>query len=291
MVENFLKFLEFEKRYSKHTITAYQKDLQQLQAFLETTFEIGNPAEIKHPHLRSWIVQLMEDGILPKSINRKIATLKSYFKFLLGRDYIKSNPATRLKPLKTGRQLPEFIKETEMTTLLDQIEFDASFSGIRDKIIIELLYTTGIRLSEIIGLRESSINPHEHVIKVLGKRNKERIIPYPSSLQKDLENYQDSKVSLFGHTESYLVTDSGTVLYPMFVYRLIKKYLSMVTTQSKKSPHVLRHSFATHLLNKGADLNAVKDLLGHTSLAATQVYTHNSMEKLKTAFDKAHPKA
>ncbi len=293
MVDNFIKYLEFEKRYSKHTLISYSKDLDQFQDFLLHTFEISAPDEALHPHLRSWIVQLVDEGISSKSINRKIATLKSFYKFLQGREYVQNNPASRLKPLKTDKRLPSFVKETEMDQLLERIPYADDFSGKRDKIIIELLYSTGIRLSELINLKQSDVSEYEKSVKVLGKRNKERIIPVSDSIIKQLKSYESARKSEFSRLEHdfLIVTDKGDQLYPMFVYRLMKKYLGMVTTLSKKSPHVLRHTFATHLLNKGADLNAVKDLLGHTSLAATQVYTHNSLEKLKTAFDQAHPKA
>ncbi len=291
MIDSFLKYLQYEKRYSEHTLTAYKKDLEQFTLFLAETFEMENTHEVKHPHLRSWIVALMEAGIAPGSINRKIATLKSYYKFLLGREYITTNPTGRLKPLKAEKRLPSFVRENEMVNLLDRIEFSEDFTGLRDRLILELLYATGIRLSELINLKDLDINEYQSSIKVLGKRNKERLIPTSDFIVKLLRNYREKRNIDFGKTEFLLVTDNGDKLYPMMVYRTVKKYLEQVTTISKKSPHVLRHTFATHLLNKGAELNAVKDLLGHTSLAATQVYTHNSMEKLKSVFDQAHPKA
>ncbi len=293
MVENFLKYLEFEKRYSKHTLAAYQKDLDQLYEFLSSTFEISDPVDVLHPHLRSWVVQLVDKGISPKSINRKIATLKSYFKFLMGREFISKNPAGRLKPLKTEKNLPTFVKESEMTNLLTNLEFSEDFTGQRDKLVIELFYSTGIRLAELINIKISDINFFDKSVKVLGKRNKERIIPLHSEVLRLTKNYLLIMKETFPEKTSdhLILTDNGDPVYPVFIYRLIKKYLGLVTTLTKKSPHVLRHTFATHMLDKGADLNAVKDLLGHTSLAATQVYTHNSLEKLKTAFDQAHPKA
>jgi integrase/recombinase XerC len=295
MVQNFLRFLNHEKRYSVHTLTAYEEDLNQFNSFLETTFEINDPIEVRHSHLRSWIVELMDQELSPRSVNRKIAALKSYFKFLCAREYLDKNPATRLKPLKTDKKLPSFVKENEMVVLLDQdkVKFEPGISGVRDRLMIELFYTTGIRLAELIGLRDSDISSYDQTIKVLGKRNKERVIPIPDSIVYTIKNYQSLKEDMWGVNRSpYLIlTDQGEQLYPMMVYRAIKNYLGQVTTLSKTSPHVLRHTFATHLLNKGADLNAVKDLLGHTSLAATQVYTHNSMEKLKSVFEQAHPKA
>lgn len=293
MTEQFLRYLTYEKRYSPHTLTAYEEDLSQLFDFLEETFELTDPSEIMHMHLRSWVVALIEAGISPRSVNRKIACLKSYFKFLQAREALTKNPATRLKPLKTEKKLPSFVRESEMTMLLDQVEFPDDFEGKRDKLLIELFYSTGIRLAELIGLKERDINFYDYSIKVLGKRNKERVIPIPDSIVQYIKEFIILRKDMWGENreEVLLTTDKGRPLYPMLVYRVIKKYLGAVTTLSKKSPHVLRHTFATHLLDKGADLNAVKDLLGHTSLAATQVYTHNSLEKLKSAFDQAHPKA
>ncbi|MEQ8628829.1 tyrosine-type recombinase/integrase [Ekhidna sp.] len=291
MVETFLKYLSFEKRYSQHTVEAYRKDLLQFSEFLNTDYEISDLCEVKHPHVRAWVVNLMDDGLSPKSVNRKIATLKSYYKFLLARDYLEVNPTTQIKPLKTQKDLPSFVKEEEITDLLDRVEFSSDFSGQRDKLLLELLYSTGIRLAELQGLKETDVNFYENTIRVLGKRNKERIIPVGNSLIQLIGNYQNLKKEMGMKEDILMVTDAGKKLYPMFIYRKVKAYLSAVTTLSKKSPHVMRHTFATHLLNKGADLNAVKDLLGHTSLAATQVYTHNSIEKLKAAFDQAHPKA
>ncbi|REE01655.1 tyrosine-type recombinase/integrase [Marinoscillum furvescens] len=291
MIDPFLRYLQAEKRYSKHTLIAYEKDLDQFSEYLKVTFEIVKSEEATHAHLRGWVVELMEAENSPRTINRKIATLKSYYKFLLSRGYIAKNPASRLKPLKTDKKLPTFVRESEITTLLDQVEFTQDFHGLRDRLIIEMLYATGMRLSELIHLKDLDINSFQGTVKVLGKRNKERVIPIGKFLVKLIQDYQRARNELFGKCDFLLVTDKGVKLYPMVVYKTVQKYLSLVTTASKKSPHVLRHTFATHLLNKGADLNAVKDLLGHSSLSATQVYTHNSMEKLKSVFDQAHPKA
>lgn len=293
MVDQFLRYLTYEKRYSPHTLVAYEDDLDQLFDFIKETFEISEPKEIRHMHLRSWVVSMIDAGISPRSVNRRIACLKSYFKFLQVREYLTKNPASRLKPLKTDKKLPTFVREGEMIKLLDQVEFSDDFEGKRDKLLIELFYSTGIRLAELISLREKDINFYDSSIKVLGKRNKERVIPIPDSIVKYVKEFLSLKKDMWvaKSDDILFTTDKGRPLYPMLVYRVIKKYLGAVTTLSKKSPHVLRHTFATHLLDKGADLNAVKDLLGHTSLAATQVYTHNSLEKLKSAFDQAHPKA
>ncbi len=292
MVESFLKYLQYEKRFSVHTVLAYQQDLDQLSQYLSETYEITNTQEATYPLLRGWVVSLMESGLAPSSVNRKLATLKSYYKFLQTRAVINQNPALKLRPLKTEKRLPTFVREGEMTVLLDQIPFTVDFQGMRDKLILEMLYATGIRLSELIGLKDSDVNLFQGQIKVLGKRNKERVIPIHEPLRHLISGFIKVRNQEFPDCEKFLIlTDSGTKLYPVFVYRIVKRYLNLVTTVTKKSPHVLRHTFATHLLNKGADLNAVKDLLGHTSLAATQVYTHNSMEKLKSVFDQAHPKA
>jgi len=235
---------------------------------------------------------LVEKKLGSRSVNRKLACLKSYYKFLLRREVISKDPTWKLKPLKTDKQLPQFVQEKDLTALLDQFEFEDSFEGARDKLLLELLYGTGIRLNELINLKEADVNKFDVTIKVLGKRNKERIIPFSRGILEVLDTFMKARDKKFnGEFEYLLVTNNGEKTYPMLVYRIVKKYLDLFTTSDKKSPHVLRHSFATHLLDKGADLNAVKDLLGHTSLAATQVYTHNSLEKIKTAFDQAHPKA
>lgn len=291
MVDQFLKYLSYEKRYSKHTTEAYGKDLDQFSKFLHQEFEINDLNTVKHVHIRGWIVELMDQGISPKSVNRKIATLKSFYKYLLAREMVENNPTAQIKPLKTEKDLPTFVKEDEIVDLLDNVEYSEDYAGQRDRLLLELFYATGIRQSELQGLKETDVNFYEKSIRVLGKRNKERIIPVGNPLilliKKSIELKRDEGMN----SEFLLLTDAGKPVYPMFIYRKVKGYLAAVTTLSKKSPHVLRHTFATHLLNKGADLNAVKDLLGHTSLAATQVYTHNSIDKLKAAFDQAHPKA
>lgn len=292
MIDSFLNYLSFERRYSPHTVHSYQNDLSQFQAHLQENFPDQTLQTATHPVLRSWMISLVEKKLSSRSVNRKLACLKSFYKFLLRREVISKDPTWKLKPLKTDKQLPQFVQEKDLTALLDQFEFEDSFEGARDKLLLELLYGTGIRLSELINLKEADLNKFDGTIKVLGKRNKERIIPFSRGILGVLDTYEKAREGKFESQFEYLlVTDNGEKTYPMFVYRIVKKYLDLFTTSDKKSPHVLRHSFATHLLNKGADLNAVKDLLGHTSLAATQVYTHNSMEKIKTAFDQAHPKA
>ncbi|HNP19578.1 MAG TPA: tyrosine-type recombinase/integrase [Fulvivirga sp.] len=293
MQESFLKYLQYEKRYSKHTLTSYKLDLGQLEEFVAQNSPELNIQEANHSLLRGWIVSLVESGIQPKSINRKIASLRSYYKFLLRQGHIKKDPTVKIKVLKTSKKLPQFVNEAEMNLLLDSCDFSDDFIGMRDRLIMELLYGTGIRLSELITLKTQDVHLQNRTIKVLGKRNKERVIPFSASLEKVIKQYLQLKKFSFSIDElpNLIVTDKGEPCYPMFIYRVVKKYLNLFTTIDKRSPHVLRHTFATHLLNKGADLNAVKDLLGHTSLAATQVYTHNSLEKLKSVFDQAHPKA
>ncbi len=293
MRESFLKYLQYERRYSKHTVSSYSRDLDQLQDYLTQHYPETLLEEANHPILRGWIVSLVDQNIQPKSVNRKIACLRSFYKFLLRQGTITKDPTAKIKILKSSKKLPQFVSEQDMNLLLDQSEFSNDFAGNRDRLILELLYGTGIRLSELISLKSTDVNFYNRTIKVLGKRNKERIIPFSMSLEKVIGDYNLAKKKIFdeAHNEPLILTDSGEICYPMFIYRTVKKYLNLFTTIEKRSPHVLRHTFATHLLNKGAELNAVKDLLGHTSLAATQVYTHNSLDKLKKVFDQAHPKA
>jgi integrase/recombinase XerC len=293
MVETFLKYLQYEKRVSKHTLTAYQNDLDQFQTFIQEVFPDHSAETADYGIVRSWIIQLVDSGIKAASINRKIASLKTFYKFLMRQEVIKKNPMTKIRVLKTQKRLPSFVKESEMVNLLDTVEFEDTLEGWRDKLILELFYSTGIRLSELITLKEVQVDASNHTMKVLGKRNKERVIPFPKSIVSIYKNYlriRNKEVEMKSHGYVF-VTDNGDPCYPMMVYRIVKRYLKENTNTEKKSPHVLRHTYATHLLNKGAEINAVKDLLGHSSLAATQVYTHNSMEKIKKAYDQAHPKA
>jgi len=297
-IESFLQFIKFEKRYSRHTVTAYQIDLKQFSNYLEKVYDIEEPNKIEHTHVRSWMVEQIDKGVSPRAINRKISTLKSFFKFLIKKGSVESNPILKVESLKTAQRLPTFVKQQEIHRLFEQLEFPANgeknpFSAIRDRLIMEILYMTGMRLSELIELKHISIDLNKCSLKVLGKRNKERIIPFDPQLKPLIENYIKLKARLpfLCNREVLLVTDRGSKLYPNFVYRVVKKYLNFVTTVDKKSPHVLRHTFATHLLNNGADLNAIKELLGHSNLAATQIYTHNTIEKLKKIYQQAHPKA
>jgi integrase/recombinase XerC len=291
MIDSFLNYLRFEKRFSPHTVLSYQNDLSQFELYLKSTFE-DSSSTASYTVVRSWIVQLAENKLDPLSINRKIASLRSYYKFLMRQEVIQKDPMAKIKVLKTKKKLPHFVKEVEMGMVLDAT-FEDTHEGWRERLVLELLYGTGIRLSELIHLKENQINLSERTIKVLGKRNKERVIPFSEGLVPIIQGYRQVRnKEVAAHDHGYfIVSDTGSKCYPMLVYRMVKKHLGAFTSVEKKSPHVLRHSYATHLLNKGAEINAVKDLLGHSSLAATQVYTHNSMEKLKKVFDQAHPKA
>lgn len=293
MVSYFLQHIKYEKRLSHHTVTAYEGDLKQFSAFLLFQYEFKEPEKADFQMIRSWIVALVDEKIENRSINRKIATLRTFYNFLLRHKIITTDPMLKIKALKTDKTLPKYVEEKPMENLLDDIEFSDDFSGLRDKLVLELLYGTGMRLAELIGLKITDLNLYNNTLVVLGKRNKQRIIPVNKSLVEAIKKYLTLRTDITDDTtNTYLiVTDSGTQAYPMFIQRLVKKYLSLVTSLEQRSPHVLRHTFATHLLNRGADLNAIKDLLGHTSLAATQVYTHNSIEKLKKVFKQAHPKA
>lgn len=292
MIDSFLRYIEFEKRFSKHTVTSYRTDLFQFQRFLLNTYDGHAMEGASFPMIRSWIAELVNSENEPRSVNRKIATLRSFYKFLLRQGTLSKDPMLKVKVLKTQKRLPQFVKEEEINTLLDQAIFENTFVGLRDQLIIELFYGSGIRLAEMLHLTDDSINFKNRTLKVLGKRNKERVIPFGESLVSIIKNYQTARNREAAKSENGLliITENGEPAYRMLVQRIVKKYLS-ATGVEKKSPHVLRHTYATHLLNKGAEINAVKDLLGHSSLAATQVYTHNTMEKLKKTFEQAHPKA
>ncbi|WP_138479494.1 tyrosine-type recombinase/integrase [Dyadobacter bucti] len=290
MVEVFLEFLKFEKRSSEHTVKSYQTDLDQFQKYLLAQYECGAPETASPSMLRSWVVSLMEEGLNPVSINRKIASLRSYYGFLRRKKLIDSDPSKILSALKTRKKLPAFVEEKSMEMLFDTELFSDDFEGWRDRAILEILYGTGIRLTELVNLEIKDIDLFGRTIRVFGKRAKERIVPVSPGLIEIVKKYLEER-SASENTPILLLTDSGKPVYPVFVQRTVRRYLSAVTTLSQKSPHVLRHTYATHLLNRGADLNAIKELLGHANLAATQIYTHNSIEKLKKTHQQAHPKA
>jgi integrase/recombinase XerC len=293
LIDPFLKYIAQEKRYSKHTLLAYTTDLLQFQDYISVTYEL-DLAAVKYIQVRDYIAHLMEDEVGASSIGRKLSTLRSFYKYLCREQVISSSPMGLIKAPKAPKRLPVFVDEQKMDTLLDsEAIFDNSFPSMRDRLIIETLFGTGIRLSELIGLKESDVDRYANTIKVLGKGNKERIIPMTKPLVNQLETYliEKERQDFNNKADVLIVTDKGAKLNANFVYKTVKRYLSMVSTQEKLSPHVLRHSYATSLLNRGADLNAIKELLGHASLAATQVYTHNSIETLKTIYKQAHPKA
>jgi integrase/recombinase XerC len=285
----YYSYLEYQKKYSVHTISAYVNDIEQFIFYLKSTFDFDDVLQATHVHIRSWIVHLMQAKITPRSINRKLSCLNSLYKFLIRRKVVKTNPLRKVQGPKESKKLPSYVKQTNLEKLLEQVEFDDTFNDIRDKAIIYTFYATGLRRAELIGLKHTDIDLEAMQLKVLGKRNKERIIPFSDGLLIVLKEYNGLKESTFpdNRIEAFFVTNKGLPLYPKFVYNLVKKHLSAVTTVDQRSPHTLRHSFATHMSNNGADLNSIKELLGHSSLNATQIYTHNSIEKLK----EAHPKA
>lgn len=290
--DNFLQYLQFEKRLSPHTVISYNIDLDQFITYLKDSYQVDAIEGVDHLIIRSWIVSLMELKVSARTINHKITALKTFYKYLLRQKAVTDNPMPKIQSPKISRRLTVFVEKDNMDKLLDNVEFGDDFAGIRNQLIIELFYATGIRLAELIGLKEKNVDLYNFTIKVLGKRNKERIIPFADSLKPKIKKYLDQKQKISSiKNDCFFVTEKGNKLYEKLVYRVINNYLSMVTTIEKRSPHVLRHTFATHMLNNGADLNAIKELLGHSSLAATQVYTHNTVEKLKTIHKQAHPKA
>jgi len=290
-VQTFLDYLKFEKRYSQHTLISYENDLEGFFSYLEKEFDKPAISSITAMFVRSWLAQLKEQGLTPKSLNRKISSLKSFFKYQLKMGVIKQTPMTTVVTPKMNKRLPTFVEEPHLATLFNHVEFTDDWAGRTQKLVLQLFYATGIRLSELIHLKTTQVDKHQCQVKVLGKGNKERIIPISSELMADLQQYVNDKTEEQKSLPNLFVTEKAKALQPRTVYQFVKDKLATVTTIQKKSPHVLRHSFATHLMNNGADLNAVKELLGHSSLAATQVYTHNSIEKLKEVFKKAHPKA
>jgi len=291
-IERFTNYLQYEKRFSAHTLSAYLQDLHQFQKFLLQS-ELDFDA-VKHHDIRSWIVDLLDKQTEPRSVQRKLSTLRTFYKFLQREMLVEANPTLQVKAPRVSKKLPVFIEDSNLNSLLDNAEvFGEGFEGLRDRVVLELLFGTGIRLAELITLNDADVNLYEQTIKVFGKRSKERIIPVNVSLMKLLKQYieEKSKQNFQNLSQKLLVTSEGKAAYPKLIYRIVNKYLAYISTNEKKSPHILRHSFATSLLNKGADLNAIKELLGHASLAATQVYTHNSVERLKTIYKQAHPKA
>ena len=287
----FLKYLEYEKRYSKNTIKSYNNDLQQFIVFCEVTIGTFEPDKITERHVRAWVVDLSKNDISPRSINRKITTLRVFFKFIKRLNIIDQNPLEKFSRLKQKKELPWFVDEPTMEKLFSEVDFSEEYEGVRDKMILELFYATGMRLSELINIKVQDLDLGKSSVKVLGKRNKERIIPLYDSIREHLITYLTVRKEQQSNTDYLFLTKKGCKVYEKFVYRLVNSCLAKVTTMDKKSPHVLRHTFATHMLNNGADLNTVKEILGHASLSATQVYTHNTFEKIRNIYIQAHPRS
>lgn len=291
LVQKFIDYLLLEKKYSQHTVVAYQKDIDSFQSFFIEEFSTSKVSTANYSQIRSWIVQLVDKNISNRTINRKISSLNSFYKFLLKIQSIESNPLSKHKALKVSKKNQIPFSEVEVNTVLDSIHTD-TFEGVRDKLIVELFYSTGMRRIELVQLQLQDVDISQGLIKVLGKRNKERFIPLLPTVLKTFETYytERSKLETIKDSSVLFITKKGAKIYEMLVYRIITNYFESISSKVKKSPHILRHSFATHLLNNGADLNAVKELLGHSSLAATQVYTHNSVAELKKVYEKSHPR-
>ncbi len=284
----FISYLSSERRLSQNTIVSYSNDLDQFHCFLNEHFNITSQiSEVSFHIIRSWVANLFENGVQPRSINRKISTLKTFFKYLEREELVEVNPMLKIVGPKTSKGLPLFVKENEIKLLLEEVVFESGFIGKRDKLIIEIFYLTGMRLTELINIKITDIDFHNKSIKVIGKRNKERIIPLSNSIINSIQLF----ISEFDLKDFLITNSKGNKVYSKLVYRVVRKYLSKITSINKKSPHILRHTFATHMLNNGADINAIKDLLGHSNLNATQVYTHNTVEKLKSIYKQAHPRA
>lgn len=291
LLQPFVDYLCFEKRYSPHTVKAYHADLIDFFDFISITFGETELSQISHALVRSWLAGLKDSGLSAASINRKISTLKAFFKFQIRAGLIRQSPMARVVAPKKEKRLPAFVAGKDMATLFQHVTFPDTWKGQTDRLLLLLFYQTGMRLSEAIGLKDSSFNFSARTVKVLGKGNKERLLPLSPALKAACEDYlQKKRTALQAPGEAFLVTAGGKPLSPRSVYTSVREYLNLVTTIEKRSPHVLRHTFATHLTNNGADINAVKELLGHSSLAATQVYTHTTIERLKTVYQNAHPR-
>lgn len=292
-IKGFLNYLNFEKRVSKDTSTAYQKDLEQFTAYLKSTYHLETAAGVKTAFVRSWVVQLVEKGRSMSTIKRKLSALKSYFNYLERHHQLQKNPMVKIPIPKLSQKLPSYLQENEIDQLFNQLQWPQDFSSQRDRLILDLLYNTGLRRAELIDLKITSLDWANACLVVIGKGAKERLIPFGKNLGARIKKYLILRDTTFPNVAitHLLLTDKGKVLYPKFVYNKVKQYLTLVSSAEKLSPHVLRHTFATHLSNNGADLNAIKELLGHSSLAATQVYTHNTIDQLKAIYGQAHPKA
>lgn len=293
MVQTFLDHLKFEKRYSEHTIVAYKKDLSQFFDYVLAIYSLTEPDQVLQIHIRSWMSELVTGGISTRTINRKLSSLRSYYNFLRKRGYLKNNPTLKIIPPKVQSRLPSFIQEKKIASLFQDKDLPQDYHAFRDILIVELIYCTGIRRSELIGLSLSHIYLKELQIKVLGKGNKERLLPISKSLGAKIGLFLEVRLQFFEEMDCDLnlfLTQKGKKMYPRLVYNIVSSQIKKISTNTKRSPHTLRHSFATHMMNNGADLNIVKELLGHASLSATQIYTHNSIEKLKEVYKRTHPK-
>ena len=292
-ISSFLDHLKYQKRYSQHTIISYETDLVSFFDYLHLQYQEYLPEQVRPAFVRSWLAEIKSKGISSKTINRKISSLKSFFKYQLKQGVITASPMATIISPKISKRLPRFVAEKDIDTLFEHVEFPDDWTGKTERLLLQLLYNTGMRQAELINLKETQVDERNGALKVLGKGSKERIIPVSKSLMSALRDYVLQKPQSIAAADRLhlLVRNNGKKLYPRYVYNVVKKYLAYVTTIDKKSPHILRHSFATHLMNNGADMNAVKELLGHSSLAATQVYTHNTIDKLKDVYKKAHPKA
>ena len=288
----FTDYLSYEKKYSHHTVVAYHKDLSDFLQFSKDEYAYTDIIQVNYAIIRSWIISLVDQGIANRSINRKVSSLKTYYKFLLKTKQIETTPLAQHKALKTSKKLQVPFSEKEIEDVLEVLQDEEDYEGIRNRLLVELLYSTGMRRAELINLKLNNISITQKTIKVLGKRNKERIIPLLSSVAKSLEKFivERNKLATIEDKDFLLLTSKGVKIYETLVYRVVNNYFSKASVKIKRSPHILRHSFATHLLNEGADLNAVKELLGHSSLASTQVYTHNSIAQLKQVYQNAHPR-
>jgi integrase/recombinase XerC len=291
--ESFLQYLLVQKRYSHNTIISYRNDLGQFFSFLGSMGHTGEPGDITSHDIRAWIVSMMDNEISPVSVHRKISCLRVFYRYLMKEGLAGSNPLEKVVLPRRKKRLPVFVDENAIEDLLDRYEFGEDFRGVRNRTLIELFYFTGMRRAELIGLKDRDVDLSGDIIRVTGKRNKQRIIPLVDSFKAKLQEYILIRDQQFGSNTDgwFFVTDSGRKLYDKYVYNIVNKYLSLVTTIEKKSPHVLRHTFATHMLNRGADLNSIKEILGHANLSATQIYTHNTFEKLKEVYKQAHPRA
>lgn len=293
--QDFIDYLQYEKRVSPHTVTAYEHDMSQFFSFLQEKLEINQLPDVHTEDIRAWIISLLEDESLQaKSVNRKISAVRAFYRYKLKIKELSTNPTLSIHAPKIPKKLPQYVDAKDMEHLFSDVPFEESFEGLRDRTILELFYATGMRLSELLNIKTQDVHLQDNTIKVLGKRNKERLVPFGNKLSELLTIYLGylEKKFVEGTKNNYIfVTANGEQLYPKAVYRIVRKYLDMVTTIDKRSPHVIRHTFATHMLNNGADLNAIKTILGHSSLASTQVYTHNSIEQLKSIYNQAHPRA